>query len=492
MLLTIDIGTSVFKSALWDHEGNRLSYASVPLSVIDDGIKYETDPSAWLLAFEDCCIKLQSGLKRLPDKNGGHLGDVQALVLSGNGPTLVPVFKGKNAPNTGSNFFIPEAGNARLWLNRRNTEKTLEYSRVVTELMDGFVDSCFFLPGILGIKNDETPLYHNTKFFLGCPEYLAYALTGEAKTVFPSDGFDRWFWNGGVLEKLDMDAQKFPPFIRPGSPFGLLLPSAARRFGLPEKIPVISGGPDFFAAILGSGVKEPGQICERTGSSDGVNVCTKDRIIHEKLMSYGHPVEPYWNLSAVINTTGKAIEWGRDVLGLPGFEEFFMLAKESGPGSEGVFFLPFLAGGRADDSAMHGAWRNLSLSCGRSGLANSILEGICFAIRDNILAMREAGAFTGETSSAGQLHVTGGLAANAALNQMKADITGRQVIEPLHKEAELLGLAVIGACYLGKYTSYAQASCAMYQIQKRYDPNPGNMNLYDDLFSIYKQFKLRN
>jgi sugar (pentulose or hexulose) kinase len=35
-LLTIDIGTSSLKSALWDIDGNRLSFASASLSVIND------------------------------------------------------------------------------------------------------------------------------------------------------------------------------------------------------------------------------------------------------------------------------------------------------------------------------------------------------------------------------------------------------------------------------------------------------------------------
>ncbi|MDR0502590.1 MAG: hypothetical protein LBH16_04645 [Treponema sp.] len=505
MLLTIDIGTSIFKSALWDLDGNRLSFASAALSVNKCGLKYEAVPSMWLRAFEECCHKLLSDLKRQSNVHNGGFAGVRAIVLSGNGPSLVPVFKEPDA----SDWFSPLAGNAWLWLEPQmkssrmdegpqressafepqpglNTEKLLEYSSEVSALMGGFVDSCFFLPKILSIKNDEAGLYHKTKYFLGCPEYLAYALTGEAKTVFPSDGFDRWFWNDSVLEKLKLDADKFPPFIRPGDPFGNILPSAARRFGFAENIPVISGGPDFFASILGSGVTEPGQICDRTGSSDGINICVKDHISHEKLMSYGHPVKPYWNLSGVINTTGMAIQWCRDLLGLSGFHEFFSLAKESGPGSGSLVFLPYLAGSRAGDSVSRGLWRGLTLSSGRSELANSVLEGICFAIRDIITVMEESGA------AAEQLHVTGGLAGNAALNQMKADITGRPALEPALKEAELLGLAVIGACFLGKFSSYREASGAMCAVQRRFEPNPENARLYNDFFVRYKQERCLN
>ena len=464
MLLTIDIGTSSFKSALWDYDGNRLSHAAVPLSIISDGNKHEAECSQWLLAFENCCRKL------------GSLAAVKAVIISGNGPTLVPVL---GEPQAGTDGIRVPAENARLWLDRR----AVKYQAQVSQLLGGFVDAGFFLPKILGIKNDEGEQYRKTKFFLGCPEYLAYALTGEARTVFPSEGFDRWFWNDSVLEKLDLDAEKFPPFIRPGDPFGTVSPQTASCFGLADNTPIISGGPDFFAAILGAGVKEPSQVCDRTGSSEGINLCTRSRVNDERLMSYGHPVQPYWNLSGIISTTGKAVEWGRDLLGLSDTGDFYALARNSESGSGGLVFLPYLAGERAPvwDPSVRGVWRGIGLSSGRCEFANSILEGIGFAIRDVIAVMEENG------ERAVELRVTGGMADNGLLNQIKADITGKKILQPLQKETELLGLAVIGACYLGKFSSFAEASSAMVRVEKTYEPNLKNAALYDELFGEYKK-----
>jgi xylulokinase len=464
VLLTIDIGTSSFKSALWDYDGSRLSFAAAPLSIsVSDGLRHEAGCAQWLRAFEDCCGKL------------GNLADVEAVVISGNGPSLVPVL-GEPA---GKDGLCAPAENARLWLDRR----AVKYQAEVSDLMGGYVDASFFLPKILAIKNEENELYMRAKCFLGCPEYLAYALTGEARTVFPSDGFDRWFWNDAVLEKLGLDAVKFPAFIRPGDLFGTITPSAARHFGFAKDIPVITGGPDFFAAILGAGVMKPGQACDRTGSSEGINLCTETRVNDNRLMSYGHPVKPYWNLSGIINTTGKAIEWCIDLLGLDGFDDFIALAKQSRRGSGGLVFLPYLAGERAPvwDPSVRGLWRGVSLSCGRPQFANSVLEGTACAIRDVIGVMEEAGA------GAGQLRVTGGLAGCAHINQIKADITGREILEPVHKESELLGLAVVGACFMGKYSSFAEASSAMFRAEKHYSPNPENTALYDELFAEYRK-----
>jgi xylulokinase len=465
MLLTIDIGTSSFKSALWDLNGNRLAFVSIPLSAgISNGVKHEADPSLWLRAFENCCRKL------------GNLAAVQAIVISGNGPSLVPVL---GEPSIVNGTICISAENARMWLDRR----AVKYQAEAADIMGGFVDASFFLPKILSIKNEEDELYKKTKFFLGCPEYLAYALTGEAHSVFPADGFDRWFWDNSVLEKLKLDADKLPAFIRPGDKFGILCTHVADNFGFAKNIPVISGGPDFFAAILGSGVVKPGQACDRTGSSEGINLCTQNKVDDKRLMSYGHPVKPFWNLSGIINTTGKAIEWGCDLFGLNSFDDFIKLAKMSEPGSGGLVFHPYLAGERAPlwDSSVRGNWKGISLSAGRSEFANSILEGIGFAIKDVITVMEEM------CEKTDQLRVTGGLASCIELNQIKADITGKEILEGVCKEAELLGLAIIGACYLGKFASFAEAASQMVKIERHYEPNTKNTALYDELFNDYRK-----
>jgi len=83
------------------------------------------------------------------------------------------------------------------------------------------------------------------------------------------------------------------------------------------------------------------------------------------------------------------------------------------------------------------------------------------------------------------LHVTGSLAGCPELNQIKADITGLEIIEGAHKEAELLGLAIIGSVALGKYSSLEEASKALYKVEKRYEPNLKNAGVYGELFGEY-------
>ena len=476
MLLTVDIGTTHFKAALWSFEGERLAFAARALFISE---KFEVDTSAWIFAFDECCKELFSLCSQ-------EFKELKAIVISGNGPTLVPVFDDYNELN-----FQNCDSKARLWLDRR----AVKFQAEVSSVMGAYVDASFFLPKILYIKNEENELYHKTKFFLGCPEYLAFFLTGKACNVFPSLGFDPWFWNDNILEKLSLDKEKFPEFIKPGCEFGTLLPSAALKFNLTKDIPVISGGPDFFAALLGSGITERGQVCDRTGSSDGINLCTENHVKDDKLMSYRHPVKPFWNLSGFINTTGKAVDWACALLGVKTFDDFISLAKNSKKGSGGALFLPYLAGERTLKGDTSALWKGLTLSTGREELANSVLEGIAFAIK-NILSDMEKAVNKDQsdknkavTNMHPQLRVTGGLAGCSYLNQIKADITGLEILEGVHKEAELLGLAVIGSCMLGKFKSYEEASSAFYRIEKRYEPDIKNKSLYDEMFCEFQYLK---
>jgi xylulokinase len=471
MLLTIDIGTSVFKSAIWDFEGNRKAFASVPLSISrNEGQRHEADSGQWLKAFEDCCRDLGANI---------HLNTIEAIVICGNGPSLTPVLTASSKEGESSAELTTAP--SRLWLDRRAAEAAQQ----VSALAGGFVDSSFFLPKTLDIKINEPLLYEKTKVFLGCPELLAYALTGEARTVFPSDGFERWFWNDSILDSLGLDKEKFPPFIRPGEVFGNLTSKAAERFGFKPDIQVISGGPDFFAAILGSGVLRPGQVCDRAGTSEGINACTEHRISDERLMSYRHPVKQFWNLSGIVSTTGKAIEWGRDLLGVESYDEFYALAQTARAGSGGLVFLPYLAGERAPvwDPSKRGVLRGLGLDTGRPEFARSLLEGICFAIKD-VIEIMETGTIIDE------LRVAGSLSGSDLLNQIKADITKKPVIATKQKETELMGLAIIGSCALTHYASFAEAASALVKTDKEFLPDAKNATLYDELFVEYLRLRL--
>jgi xylulokinase len=487
VLLVIDIGTSTFKAALVNYNGLGEQLVYVPLAgKFAHELVYETEPAQWLRAFEEAVSRL------------GSLKAVEAIAISGNGPTLVPVTGEPRVSGTG--LALPSAP-ARLWLDSRAVEE----ARTVSQVMGAFVDPSFFLPKALAVKNHEPELYEKTRQFLAAPEYLVYALTGEARTVFPSKGLERWYWNDAALEVLGLDADKFPPLVFPGEFIGPVTEAVASWFGFRPQVKVFAGGRDFFVSILGTGVVKPGLACDRAGTSEGINLCCRDRIDEGRLLCYGHPVKPYWNLSGIISTTGEALAWGRELLGIAGlpYADFFGLAESSPAGAGGLIFLPYLAGERAPlwDPHARGVFIGLGLGTRREEIARTIAEGICFAIRDVVTVMEEAGAPVEE------LRVTGKPGGNVFLNQLKADIMGRPVTVPGLRTfptgtvmateklsrtvsllpAELMGLTVLGAAAMGVYASVEEAARDLVGITETFVPDEKKKHIYDQAFETYRE-----
>ncbi|MDR0377376.1 MAG: hypothetical protein LBH70_06230 [Spirochaetaceae bacterium] len=476
MLLVIDIGTSSFKAALVPYDGSGGRFMSLPLGGgVRSGTGFGVDPDRWIRAFEEAAARF----------GAASLAAVQAIVISGNGPTLTPI---TGTPAVVNGTLSLPAAQARLWLDRRAEEE----ARRVSRIMGGFVDPGFFLPKALAVKNREPELYQKTIWFLSAPEYLACALTGEGRTVIPSEGFEKWYWNDQVLDALGLDKEKFPPSVRPGDLIGTVTKAVSARFGFQPAVKVIAGGPDFFVSILGTGAVSPGRVCDRSGTSEGINLCCSRRFSDKRLMCYGHPVRPYWNLSGIVSTTGEALTWGRELLGMAGqpYAAFFSLAESASAGAGGLVFLPYLAGERAPiwDPHARGVFLGLGLGTGRGETARAVAEGICFAVRDVITVMEETGAPVEE------LRVTGKPGESAFLNQLKADITGRPVLIPQPRvasagapPAELLGLAALGAAAMGVYASAEEAVRTMVRIARTFVPNMEKKPVYDDAFEIYRE-----
>lgn len=473
MILTIDVGTTTLKAALFHESGvlHSLEHAKIG-SDKKVSNNQEIDPMQWSVALQTLC------------KNLSPLQSVKAIVISGNGPTLVPVL-GK--PEAREGLLCAKTAPARTWLDRR----AIAESARISEHLGTFIDSSFFLPKALYLFRNERKIYDDSLWFLSSYEYLNYLLTGEARAIMHSDDSEKWYWNEELVISLGMDTEKFPPFCKPGDLLGPVTTIAGKALGIPIGIPVFSGAPDFYVSILGTGTIEIGQVCNRSGTSEGINLCTKSPLGDVRLMTYQHPIQPYYNVSGIISTSGKAIEWAKHLVGMStvSFPDLYADMEKVLPGSGGVIFLPYLSGERAPiwNPNARGVFTGLSLETGSKELLRSVAEGTCFAMRDVITVMEELGA------AVGQLRITGGPSESNFLNQLKSDITRREVLVPAMQDAELVGCLIIALTALGNYPTLSQAARAIVQTKQCYHPNPKLETLYEDMFgtycSIYKKLQ---
>ncbi len=458
MILTFDVGTSVLKGAVIDPQGRLLRRAEVPVNLADrdNPLIHEADANNWISALGLVSAQLQ-------------ISKIEALVISGNGPTLVPV----GARGEPLDF-------AMTWMDRRGVEE----AKLIAAVTGEYVDPTFYLPKALWIFRNKPEVYRRTRWFCTCPEFVDLFLTGKARTVLPSEQFTRYIWTAETVEKLGMDPEKFPPFVRPGELVGEVRCEAEELLGIPAGVPVFAGGPDFVMTLLGTATVVPGRACDRAGTSEGINLCSKKPIEDERLMSLPHIIEGYYNISGIISTSGKALHWFKSISGREelDYESLFEDICQVPPGSRSLLFLPYLAGERAPlwDPFARGSFIGLTANHGRKEMTRAVVEAVAFAIRDVVEVMGENGLQIRE------MRVTGGQAKSPLWNQIKADITQRKILVPELQDSELLGDACVGLFALGTYKTLAEASENLVRIQRTFTPNKDLKDLYDEMFALYR------
>ena len=462
MILVFDIGTTTVKGALFSGKGELINSKSarVHLQSTDGAGRHEVNPDEWMRAMGTLCGSLLAA----------HGPAVEAITISGNGPTIV-------ASDSNGRALRP----AITWLDRRG----LDEAAFVRERCGVFVDSSFYLPKVLWLKNNEPATYDNAAHFLSCSEYVAFRLTGEPVMVFPGEGLENLVWTERMIRELDLDEQKFPPFVGYGQRIGKVTADAAVSLGIPKGIPVFGGGPDFMMSILGTASVKPGKACDRAGTSEGVNVCTAKRVKDDKLLCYRHIVPEFWNVAGIISTSGKALEWyGESLLGGAfSYETLDRMASAAAPGSRRLIFLPYLSGERTPiwDPHARGVFLGLALHHNTGDLARAVLESTGYAIRDVLSLMGENGIIVDEMT------VAGSPAKSDTWNQIKADITGKRILVPENLDSELVGDACMAMYRLGRYASPAEAATELVKIQKVIEPLQDNRRIYTELFEIYKE-----
>jgi xylulokinase len=237
--------------------------------------------------------------------------------------------------------------------------------------------------------------------------------------------------------------------------------------------------------LLGTATTAPGRTCDRAGTSEGVNLCALAPVADRRLLCLPHIIEGFWNVSGIISTSGKALDWFKNAAGGQAldYDGLFEEVCQVPPGARGLLFLPYLAGERTPlwDPYARGCFIGLTASHGRPEMSRAVVESVGFAIRDTIEVMGESGLEVGE------MRVTGGQARSPLWNQIRADITGRRILVPEILDSELLGCGIVGLYALGRHRSLESAAEVLVRFRKTYEPRPELAAPYDELFRLYRQ-----
>ncbi len=469
MYCGIDVGTSSVKCLVTDADGARLGFGKAPVGLHSGDKGFEADPMEWLRATALAYAEAAAGTGLGEAALAAGLG---AVAVSGNGPTLVAV--GKDG--------LP-IGRAASWLERGAVAE----AERVSALAGRRVDPSFYLPKAL--RAVESPIGGDVAMFFSGPEYLAFALGAEPVSYLADDYYDAFVWDRGVAARLGLDDALFPRYARPATVIGSVSRHAAEAIGLPAGLPIVAGFPDFLAALVGSGAVSPGLACDRSGSSEALNVCADRRFPDGSIFSLPHAIGGLWNLSGGLSTSGKAIEW---FAGASGYSSgsaspdggIGALFKDAEAYSGDVpIFLPYLSGERAPlwEPGLRGAFIGLSLAHGRKEMARAVVESIAFGLRLAADRIRDGGF------GIRLARCSGGAARDAALCAVKADVLGLPIEVPASPECEAMGDACACAVALGERSGLAEASGSMVSVAARYEPDAGRAAAYGERYDRWKR-----
>ena len=457
-VLAIDIGTSAVKCGLAYGDGAMVTATRPVATTAAPGGMHEVDAGDWLRAVAACIADL------------GRPGALAAVVVTGNGPTVVPAGANGEALHP-----------AITWLDRRSGAEV----GMIAERTGRAREASFFLAKIYWVFRHAPELYRHTRGFVSGPEYVALRLTGCWHTALPAPAFQRYYWDDDLVDALAMDPAKLPPFVATGAPLGRTTAAAAAALGMPAAVPVYAGAPDYVMAMLGTGAVAEGVTCNRSGSSDGVNFCSRSPVSDPRLLCLPHIVDGLYSVAGLISTTGKALEWFAHVAHDDG--TLYERAARGAAGAGGVLFLPYLAGERTPlwRGDVRAVFSGLGLEHGREEMARAVLEAVGYALRDSVAAIEEA------AGPVDAIRLSGARAGNDWLNRIKADIVGRPLLVPEVLDAELTGCACVASRALGADASVADAAARLVKISATIEPHTRHAAVYEDGFARYLEQQAR-
>lgn len=492
--LGIDLGTSGTKALALDSRGHILGQSSASHPAFHpQPLWSEQDPDDW---WKSTVQSIQGVMRKARLK----ASDVKLIGLSGQMHGSV-FLDGKNKV----------LRRAILWNDQRTEAECKQIEQAaggrkgLIRLVSNPALTGFTAPKILWVRKNEPKIYDRVAKVLLPKDEIRRRLTGEFATdVSDASGtllldIAKRNWSRPLLDKLELDASLLPPCFESVEITGNLTKEAAKQLGLSTDCQVVAGAGDCAANAIGTGIVRPGELSTSVGSS-GVMFVHSDEIQVDplgRLHTFCHAVTGKWHMMGVTLTAAGAFEWFvREIVSPRGkgtqaniYGVLNREAAEVSAGSEGLYFLPYLAGERTPHADPHarGCWIGLTLKHHRGHLVRSIMEGVCYAMRDSLEILAEMKV------PVKRIRVSGGGSKSPLWRQIQADVFGQKVSTLSSEEGPSMGVAMLAAVAGGEFKDIQEACQAILETTSETACNSASRKVYNKGFprfqSLYRSLK---
>ncbi|MGO8457686.1 xylulokinase [Rhizobium ruizarguesonis] len=385
MYLGLDLGTSGVKAMLIDGDQKIVGSANGSLDVSRPHSGWsEQEPAHWVRATEEAV----AGLKA---KHPKELAAVKGIGLSGqmHGATLIDATDKVLRP-------------CILWNDTRSYVEAaaLDAEPRFRALTGNIVFPGFTAPKLAWIEKHEPDVFAKIAKVLLPKDYLRLWLTGDYISEMSDSAGTSWLdtgkraWSSELLAATKLSEEQMPALVEGTEQAGKLRSELAAQWGISGDVVVAGGAGDNAASACGMGTVSDGAAFVSLGTSgvlfaaNGSYLPKPESAVH----AFCHALPDTWHQMGVILSATDALNWHSGVTGKSAADLTGELG-ETLKAPTGVTFLPYLSGERTphNDAVIRGAFIGLEHESSRVVLTQAVLEGVAFAIRDNLEALRSAG-----------------------------------------------------------------------------------------------------
>ncbi len=484
----IDIGTSGTKSLLIDETGKIFAESAAEYPVhIPKPMWSEQDPEDWWLA----TVKTVQGVMK---KSKVKPAEVKAIGLSGQMHGSVFLDAKKKVIRR-----------ALLWNDQRTAAECDEITSRAggrTKLIEMVANPAltgFTAPKLLWLRNKEPKNFDRLKHLLLPKDDVRRRLTGELATeVSDASGMllldvVKRRWSKELLTKLDIDEGILAKVYESEQVTGTLLPDVAKLLGLTTACKVVGGAGDCAAGAVGNGIVKQGILTTSLGTS-GVVFVHSDRPEYDaagRLHTFCHAVHGKWHMMGVTLSAAGSLQWFvsqicKELASKRGGDPYAVINSEAAAvsaGSQGLFFLPYLAGERTPhaDPKARGCFVGLTNAHTRGHMARSVMEGVAMSLRESLEIIR------GLDIPVKEIRASGGGAKSDLWKQILADVFGQATCTINAEQGPAFGVALLAAVGDGAYKNVEEACQATISVVEKIPPRKSDVKNYNAAFPIYQK-----
>lgn len=478
-ILVLNMGLKSIRCIVFDPRGNKIAFTNKLLETRIKGDLVTQNPTEWWTK----AIEVMKDV--LYDK---HIRDsVKYITVTASSSCLVPVDQEGDA--------LYES----IMVSDKRAAAESEYISGLPEFAEVRMrtglgnDSYLMLSKILWFKNNEPYLFDRTYKFLSPNDFLIGKLTGE----FVTDEFNAQKYHYDIkssayptelLNAIGIPDNTLPKVTVPGGYIGNVSNNIKQELSISHEVEVYLSTYDAICAFIGSGPKGVGEACDVSGTVTSLRAFSKFEILDHENRIFNTPFNKIgMNIVGGSNNLGGGlIEWVKQCYyqneKYP-YEIMEMEARQSELGAHGLIFLPYLMGERApvwDDDA-RAVFFGLERTHTRRDMTKSVFESAGFCIMSLIEIMEQLNV------PVNRIRLSGGLTRINLISQIKADITGKEIVVVDEFETTALGAAIIVGIGNGTYNSIFEAAENLVRDRMIIIPDKDNHIKYKEIYNLFKE-----